>query len=126
MLGNILFIGFVIFSLFQFFAGISLGIQNPILFVVSILSIALLYLLMNLNKGRIISGISINKHSIINKIKKNEIAKIIIASLLLILSVGNFNYANNWIGTSISKGIEYLEAVILSLISFVILSKKVK
>jgi hypothetical protein len=81
---------------------------------------------MNLHKGKFISGIAIGKHSLIGKIKDNQALKIIVSSLLLILSIGNFNYAHNWIGTPISKGIEYLEAVLLSLISFVILSKKVK
>lgn len=126
MLGNILFISFVIFSLFQFLEGIRLGIQNPVLFFSGVLSLFLFYLFINFAGKKIISCISVDKNSLLNRIKENRMAKIIITTILWTLAIGNFTYANNWIGTPISKGAEYLEAVILSLISFVILNKNVK
>ena len=126
MLGNILFVSFVIFSIFEFFEGIRMGIENPFFLFSGVLSLILFYLLIKLAGDKFDSGISINKNSLINRIKENQVAKIITVIILWILAIGNFAYANNWKGAPISSGAEYLDAAILTIISYVILNKDIK
>jgi len=126
MLSNLIFTGFIVFSLFGFYRGIQLGIQNPLLFLIGIIYLFLFYLLIVRLGNKFTSNVFLQKDSIILKIKKNQTLKILTIGVLWILAIGNFIYANNQPSPTFNHGIEYLEAIILALISFVILNKNIK
>ncbi|OGM78027.1 hypothetical protein A2375_00365 [Candidatus Woesebacteria bacterium RIFOXYB1_FULL_31_120] len=110
ILGNLLFLGFIVFSLFGF---------------VNVFSILLLYFIFLLPRVNL-SKFEIMKGGLFEKIKNNNQLRILMIIVLLILSLGNFVYANSWIGTSTTKGAEYVEAVILSILAFLLLKKNNK
>lgn len=124
MFGDILFLFFVFFSFFQFFEGIKMAIQSPLLFLSGVFSLILSYLLIYICDRRETIKISSKGNFLIYKIAQNRTYRIVLAVFLWILAFGNFVYADSWIGGSISKGVEYLEPIILSLISFAVLNTK--
>ncbi|AKM83591.1 hypothetical protein A2422_01835 [Candidatus Woesebacteria bacterium RIFOXYC1_FULL_31_51] len=125
ILGNLLFLGFIVFSLFGFVNGIDVALRSPFHLIAGIFSILLLYFIFLLPRVNL-SKFEIMKGGLFEKIKNNNQLRILMIIVLLILSLGNFVYANSWIGTSTTKGAEYVEAVILSILAFLLLKKNNK
>ena len=126
MIGNLIFVGFIVFSIFEFIQGVNLSINNPLLLVSAVLMLITTYLLVEIFLKKIFIKSSIIKNSLIDKIGKSKTFKIHVVIILWMLAIGNFAYANNWIGTPIMNGAEYIDAFVISLISFFILKYKSK
>ncbi len=123
MIVNVLFVGFVIFSIFGFAEGIRLAVNEPVWIFIGILSVLLFNFLLLLVRQKS-KNIKIVKNSLMWKIASNPVLKLTTIFTLWILAVGNFIYAHHWVGTPISRGAEYFEASVLSFMAFVLLIKK--
>ncbi len=124
MLAKTLLLALIILSVIGFIEGINIAINEPFNILIGALSLLLVNFLFLLLKKKI-QGIKITKNSIIWKVIQNQNLKYLTITILWILSFGNFIFANSF--TTVSyRGIEYIDAIILSFIAFVILTQKVK
>jgi hypothetical protein len=119
---NIFIILFIIFGVYQFITGFDLIIQEPINLLSSILAIIFFQLIIFGTKNSI-KNIKINKNGLIDKIQNNKYFRYPVAAIMYILAIGNFAYANNYFSSTISKGAVYMEAVIFTLLGFLLIKK---
>ena len=122
---DLIFIAFLVFSIFGFLEGFSTILQEPSWILLAILSVFLTNLLFSIVKNNV-TKIQITSGSFVDKISSNKNVKYLTLVALWILSGSNFIYA---FSTNLSRGrngLEFLEAVILCFIAFTILQHKRK